>query len=220
MTDQPKRSGTKSADSTQLGPQYLGPYPVTLGENTKTFKELLADIVNFYKPNDPIEWIIIRDISDLQWQLQQLRRLVAGCLDNAKVDGVERLLNALDHSSFAESVDAFDPEGEQENPDAPGLSFQRVTARELAVRYIKNDEWARAQVTEVLQKFDLSEEAFVAETMSMRIADIERMTRSAASHQASRDEAIRNLRIHRANVAGLRRSELQIEDPDGQNKAA
>jgi hypothetical protein len=204
----------EAASPRQVSPDYLGPFPVSLGENAKTYERLLDSLLDFYKPIDPVEWIHVRDICDLQWQAQRLRRAAANCLNNARVDGVERVLKALGHSVLFEASTGFDPGGDQEGIDAKDVDYQHVSARQLAVSYVKNDERARAKITELLQKSGLTEEAFIGEAMSVRIAQIERMDRSAMLHQACRDEAINNLRIHRANTAGLRRRELQIEDAE------
>jgi hypothetical protein len=202
MTNEPKANQTTGMEcgngqdghhgaeskATQACPDYLGPWPVALGENTKNFNGLLSDVAGYYNPSDPIEWIHVRDIADYEWQKQRMRRAIASCIDLAAADAIERVLKSR-RSSVA------------------------MYASQYAEGYLAGSEPQRSYVLEFLRERGLTEESFTSTAVSMRAAEIERMERPAMLHQACRDEAVRCLERHRANKAATL-PKPPIEDAD------
>jgi hypothetical protein len=180
---------TKESKAQQLYPDYLGPFPVALGENAETYKSLLSTVAAYYKPSDPIEWIHVRDIADGEWQKQRMRRAIATCIDVAQADAIQRVLKS--------------------RRDDLALS-----ARQYAEDYVNGSNEDRSVVLEFLREQGLTEETFTFTAVSLRAAEIERMERSAMGHQACRDEAIRALARHHADKTALHRPALPVEDAE------
>jgi len=62
----------------------LGPLPIVEGEQAARYHGLLASLVADVNPVDMLEWIWIRDIVDLQWEVLRYRRAKAETITSAK----------------------------------------------------------------------------------------------------------------------------------------
>jgi hypothetical protein len=184
----PNESEATGSQPKHACPEYLGPYPISLGENAKNYDRLLSDVAGYYAPSDPVEWIHVRDIADYEWQKQRMRRAIASCIDLAAVDAIERVLKSRGSSVV-------------------------MYASQYAEGYLVGSEPQRSFVLKFLRERGLTEESFTSTAVSMRAADIERMERSAMLHQACRDEAVRCLERHRANKAATL-PKPPVEDAD------
>jgi hypothetical protein len=185
----PGGSLIQGAQLKQSCPDYLGPWPVSLGENAQTYESFLSEMVNYYNPSDPIEWIRVRDIADSQWQLQRMQRAIATIIDLAKVHALEKLLMSW-------------------------RSDLLMSARSYAEGYFQHCPRYRPLVLKLLEEAGLTEHAFASAAVAMRAAEIDRMERSAMLHQACRDEAFRNLERHCANKVGEARGKPPVQDAE------
>jgi hypothetical protein len=173
----------------KLCPDYLGEFPVSLGENAKTYESFLSEMVNYYNPSDPIEWIHVRDIADSQWQMQRMQRASATWIDLAKVRALEQMLS----SSFSEL---------------------QTSARSYAQGYFQHCPEARPFVQRLLQDVGLTEAAIPSAAVAMRAADIDRMGRMAMLQKAFRDDAISNLDRHRKNQVRAACRAFPVQDAE------
>ena len=140
------------------------------------------------KPKGIIDEIIVRDSVDLLWEIRRLRRLKASLLQDAAHEGLERVLKPLVAWSEAD----------------------RLT-----------DTWARrssraiAKVDKVLDAAGLNLDAVTAETLALRLDDIERIERLIASQEARFEAALREIDRHRAVLAeALRGAAQEIEEAE------
>lgn len=53
--------------------QLLGPSPVVHGEDRERYDALLAAVAKIVKPADILDWMLVRDIIDNQWELLRCR---------------------------------------------------------------------------------------------------------------------------------------------------
>jgi hypothetical protein len=58
--------------------------PVLSTENSSQYRSLLDQIAKCVKPKDVIEWLWVRDIVDLSWEIQRLRRFKALFIERAR----------------------------------------------------------------------------------------------------------------------------------------
>lgn len=193
---------------TQTCPDYLGPYPVCFGESAQNYEQLRLGLVEFFAPSDPLENIYVRDMADADWQLQRVNRAKANCLSAIQTKAVHHVLLNIGCRT------ATLPIHDKELAEELGEETQIWDADEIAYYYAHQAEWARTVVAEALQKVGLTEDVFIAQAMSLRAAELERMDRSALWHQAARDQAMTNLARHRANKAAIRKSAPPIEDAE------
>ncbi len=189
-------------------PDYLGPYPVCLGENAKSYEQLRRGLMQFFAPSDPIENIYVRDMADADWQLQRVNRAKANSINAIQLQAVTRVLIGIHFTAVMRPVE---DEGLAESPGEDKIPYY---ARDVASAFVHQVDWARAAVAEALEAAGLSEDVFIAEAMSIRSAELERMDRSALWHQAARDQAMANLYRHRENKAAMRKPAPPIEDAE------
>ena len=137
--------------------------------------------------------IFVRDSVDLLWEIRRLRRLKASLLQVAAYDGLKAVLGPL--------VDSWEVDS-------------------LA------DDWARrrpraiAKVDKVLAAAGLTIDAVMAETLALRLDDIERIERMIASQEGRMEAALREIDRHRAVLAeDLRGAAAEIEEAEYEDVA-
>src|SRR3954454_1904658 len=69
--------------------------PLLPGEDVRAYDELLASLAQTLQPGDPIECIWVKDIADLVWEAQRLRRWKARLLLIARETALRRILKQV-----------------------------------------------------------------------------------------------------------------------------
>jgi hypothetical protein len=163
----------------------LGPAPLLQREEVSDYDTLLARVSGAVKPADVLEEIWVRDIVDLVWDAVRLRRLKVGLMTASAHEGMQKVLSGL------------------EAPDFIGL----------AKRWAARDEAAVAQVDALLASAGLTMDAVMAQTLRVRIDEIERIDRMITAAEARRNTALHELARHRAHFAAvLRRAAQNVEN--------
>ena len=159
----------------------LGPSPLIAGENAAAYDDLVARVRGALQPRDILEDIWVRDVVDLAWEVLRLRRLKAQLMRVAARHGMSDVLGDL-------PVD--DP-------------------CEVADQWHAGDAEAAAEVSQALAAAGLTIDAVMAQTLTERIGDIERMMTAT---EARRDTILRELDRRRAGLAvSLRRAIREAE---------
>ena len=166
----------------------FGSAPLIEGEDPAAYDELLARISGAVTPADILEEIWVRDVVDLVWEALRLRRLKAKLMIAAAYRGLERVLNPL--------VD--------------------WTVRDNLVEgWVAREPNAVEQVDKVLASAGLAMDAVMAETLSFKIDDIERIDRMIAAAEGRRNAILREVDRHRATWGqDLRQAAQQIEEAE------
>jgi hypothetical protein len=151
--------------------------PVLLeGEDPDAFNHLLAKVTESDTPRDIIEEFWVRDVVELVWETLRLRRLKASLLSVSARRGLEVVLIPLvGHSE----------------------------ARELAALWHLRDRKSRKRVETTLKDAGLTMDAVMAETLSIKLDDVERIERMIANAEARRCAVLREVDRHRAALAAL-----------------
>ncbi len=166
----------------------LGPPPVILGEDASKFEELHARITAAVKPREAIEEIWVRDIVDLTWEVLRLRRLKASLLLTCAHAGLVRVLKPLVESTQAE---------------------------QLAAAWAKRDAAAVAKVKSLLAASELTVDAIMAETLTLKLEQTERFEAMIAAAETRLAAALREVDRHRDALAGAVRAAVEnIEDAE------
>jgi hypothetical protein len=58
-----------------------GPSPVLASENREAYQRLALEIARSVKPNDVLEWLMVKDVVDLSWEIRRLRRFKAKLIE-------------------------------------------------------------------------------------------------------------------------------------------
>src|SRR5208337_5036166 len=147
--------------------------PLLPGENEAHFTALVASqLVTAAKPKDTIEEILVRDVIDLTWEIQRLRRAKGALVTVAMGDGVQQVLYAIGH----------------------GDHFQREALGEGWVAGRKN---AQHTVQKALSDASLFVDHVTAKTLEIKLDSIERLDRMLSSAEARRNNALREIERHR-----------------------
>lgn len=178
--------------------------PLMPGEDPKQYETLLRNIIQQIRPADVIEAIWVKDITDLIWEANRIRRWRMQTLIRAQVKAVENLIRpAL--------------------PDPQPTGWSQSTepsAETLAVGWMEGREEERAQVNEILGKRGLTAEDVAAHGFLSNLSFIERFDRMASLAEQRRDGLLRE--IERARAAFGQRARkaaadvLEIERSSGQ----
>jgi hypothetical protein len=166
----------------------LGPPPLIEGENAAAYGELLNRISAAVKPMDILEEIWVRDIVDLVWEALRWRRLKSNLLAASTHAGLEKVLEPL---------------------------CGYIEADRLAKSWARNEAAGRKKVKQLLASAGLSTDAVMAQTLSLKINDIERIDRMVMAAETRRDATLREIERHRATLAqALRRETEQVEEAE------
>ncbi len=155
-------------------PTALTPSPLVPGDDAAAYDTLLAGISATVRPADLIEQAWVRDVVDLIFEAVRLRRLKAALMTACAGEGIAQVLRGLDV------------------PGIPSVLAQRWAARELA---------AVAEVDAALEAAGLTLDHVMAQTLALRINEIERIDRMIAAAEARRNTALREIAHHRATFA-------------------
>jgi hypothetical protein len=151
---------------------FLGSVQLLAGEDAVHYEELLARITGALQPSDVLEEIWVRDVADLVWDALRLRRLKASLLAGCVEEGLGKVLRGLGL-----------PE-----PDRSSCSWAA-------------DPAAVDRIEAALAAAGSSLEMVVAQTLSPRIDDIDRIDRMTMAAEARRNAALQEIERHRASFA-------------------
>jgi len=188
----PSRSVAHSSNADSLSRVAgIAPAPLLPGEQEADYANLIARIVAVAQPRDAIEEILTRDFIDLAWEILRLRRLKAGLLRSSIGSGISTVMQGL---GYVDDVD---------------------DAAIIGKRWARGDESTKNEVTDVLQKAQLTIEDVMAETLASKIDTFERIDRMLASAEARRNNALREIDRHREALgAAMRQAIGEVQDAE------
>jgi hypothetical protein len=164
----------------------FGPPPLLLGENPADFDNLLAQLARDEKPTGTIEHAWVWDIAGFTWEILRYRRYIAGLYAVNRVCGLKIVLRPL--------------HGDENLP-------------ELLDRWAQRDPDATEYVDTLLRGAGLTMDDVMAQTLSVKISDIERIDGIVMRLEARRNSVFREIERRRARFGtALRRSVDEIED--------
>ena len=163
----------------------LGPPPLLPSENVADYEALSARVIAAAKPTDAIEHLYVRDAVDLQWELMRLRHLKSRFLVSSASVGLYKLMD--DRMNYVR--------------DDPNYKS-----------WIKNEPQGIKNIKSMLADWGLGEADIYAQTLAKKIDEFERIDRLAASAEARRNAALRELERHREAVGRRLRNAIATED--------
>jgi hypothetical protein len=167
----------------------LTPPLLIRGEEVSSYDTLLARVSATVKPADTLEEIWVRDVVDLVWDAVRLRREKAALMNACAHEGLQKILSGL------EVRDSFG----------------------LAARWAARDEATVARVDALLASAGLTMDAVMAQTLCVRLGEIERIDRLTMSAEARRNIALHELERHRAHFAALLRRAAQNAENEAED---
>ncbi len=161
---------------------------ITLEENEEFQREYLLHLIEELKPQGILEQAWVEDVFDHVWNLMRYRRLKTALLNAAAYQGLQLTLTPL--------IGATD-------------------ALALATQWHAKDADAINEVADILRSAGLSAETFMAQTLAIKLLEIEAIDRLIVQEEAQRNVALRELDRHRALLGQRVRQAIErVEDVD------
>ncbi len=186
-------SDGNSAVPSKYNPAFLGSPPLLPGEDSRAYDQLLAIVAEAMEPKNPLEFIWLKDFADEEWEIVRLRRIAANLIKAAKATALADRLRQELSNSFA---------------------FDVVEAPELALKWAKGDPDAVKKVRTLLDA-EPAEDELIAQAVSLKLDDLERLDRMIMTKEIRRDNALREMERHHDSLAArLRRAVEEVEDAE------
>ena len=166
----------------------LGPPPIIFGEDKCAYDALFARVQASVRPKDIFEEFWVKDVVDLVWWAQRLRRLK----DNLLVATTQEAITAVMLPLIGDD-NALDL--------AHGWAARKPEFVEKLQSYLRQTE--------------LSMDVVMAQALHIRLNDIERIDRMIMNAEARRNTVLREIDRHRAALAdALRRATENVRDAE------
>jgi hypothetical protein len=192
----PARNTALPASDLRVLPRDLGSLfaqrPLIQGESEDEYDDLLSRVTSAVAPADVIEAVWVKDIVDLIWESQRLRRLKASLLMAARKQAVIRLLQS-NHTKLGP------------------LSFGRGDRNlETVCQWLAGDKAADGKVKGLLAECGLDLESVMAQALADHLRRVERIDQMIVSADTRRHKVLAEIERHRDALA--RRLRTASED--------
>ena len=165
--------------------ELFGCAPTLKTEDKKVYWDFLNEVVRCIKPEDMIEWLRVKDVIDLSWEIMGFRKLKITLIE------IER-----------ENTNATIKWG-REHPDEPYYDCMKLTSRPRTAQEIEARKNGRF----------LDTETDSAKLLWKHIDEYERIERLLTSAELRRDRILREIELCRAELARrLRQTTDEILD--------
>ncbi len=150
--------------------------PVLIIENSSEYDAVFASLASAIGPKNAFEWLLFKDIVDLSWEIRRSGNSKAAIINMKSKEAVHMLLESL-------------LEGDDEERSG--------VAQELADQWFTSVE-ARSSILELLQKYQLAEDAIVAQAIALALPELDMLDRKIERARVSRMALMRDIEHHRA----------------------
>ena len=178
-----KKSAKTSTTKLELLDTLLPTPPLIDGEDQAEYESFLDAGLHAVKPKDAIERVWVQDFIDYSWESQRLRRMKVALIQAARRGAVKSLLN--------EYINKSDHDGAPVYLIAERLSENWARSEKNTVKYVE----------QVFKDNSLNFDNVMAEAISRKLKDLERIDKLIASYDYRRDAAIRELEKRRESLA-------------------
>jgi hypothetical protein len=110
----------------------FGKPPLLRDEDANLYDALFSRVVAAARPRDPFEWMLLKDYTDLAWEIFRLRRAKAGIIDGARKDALVLILNRF-------KLDVLAARKFHSDPDTRALIVQQLADRGFDERIITHE---------------------------------------------------------------------------------
>jgi hypothetical protein len=153
----------------------FGHPPVLSTEDRQAYDALMTQLELEWKPRNITEWMYVRDIADISWEIFRHRRAIANVFAISFKTALRAVLNDV----------------------LPEFDRYDATAERLAQAWFEGPQ-EQEKVKSELAKYGLSAEAIVAQTYVLRRDELDKLHRLLAAAEARRDAITRNFYAYRA----------------------
>jgi hypothetical protein len=193
LTSLSEKDGSASGDVLPAIPAHLdflfSDRPLLADEDPDQYETLLRSIVHQIRPDDVIEAIWVKNITDLIWEASRLRRWRRQILVQAQLKAAEDLIRPA-----------------LQNADPFGLNHDAApSADSLAAGWMGGHREQRPYVDDLLHERGLTAENVTAHGFLLNLPSIERIDRMATLADQRRDVLFREIERKREGFGQLAR---------------
>ena len=177
------RTASQLADIREL----LGPAWTIEGEDPKRYDQLLVRVAEAVGPIDFIDWLLVKDVVALTWEIQWSRIHHETVIRMGRLKALEQIL-------------------ERAMPTRDGIFGPgqiAALAKALAAKWLSGDSKAAKEVVETLHKSGFSVADITAHAMTVMAVELERIDRQVERRESRRDSLLRQIERRRESWAKL-----------------
>jgi hypothetical protein len=161
----------------------LGPSWIVEGEDPELYEDLLAQVGAAVQPRDLIDWLLLKDVVALTWEIQRTRRQRESLMRTARHEAMKSILTALLPQLHLIRA------GEERETD------------QLARLWFSGDKEAIKDVDQMFAEAELSEADVLARSLSVNAQEFDRLDQQNERHEYRRDALLRQIERRRAGWA-------------------
>jgi hypothetical protein len=154
----------------------FGRAPVINSESKVGYWSLVESIEKAVGPRDVLEWLIVRNMVDLTWNIFFYRRVGAGIIDVARMEALISILGSI-----------------LPNPSAQD-------ARKLAKEWFNRKLEARSRITGLFIEHHINDDHINSEAVRLRSQTIEQIERMLASMESRYRQYYKDIYVHRESL--------------------
>jgi hypothetical protein len=189
------RSGKRKKGLISIGPAVpeetrplLGPSWIVEGEDPKLYEELLAEVGAAVRPQDIIDWLLIKDIVALTWEIQRSRQTRETLMRRACYDDVHSILSSI---------------------------LPKDEAAQLATQWCTGVKIRDKAVQEVLLERGFSLADLRVRALAVNAAELDRLDQQNERHEIRRDLLLKQIERRRSGWGNqVKRITEEIIDAD------
>jgi hypothetical protein len=156
---------------------YFRKPPLLISESRSDYDKMLNDTIIAFAPTNTFEWLLVKDIADLTWELRRLGKNKAGIVNLTWKEAINMIVASL-------------LTGDQEE--------RRRVAQERADVYFTEE--GQNWVLTLLAKHELTVDSIAAQATTLRLPELNILDRRMERIRVSRMAIARDISYHR--VAG------------------
>jgi hypothetical protein len=160
--------------------QLLGPSWIIDGEDPNLYEELLGRVGAAVEPQDIIDWLLVKDVVALTWQIHRSRRLRDGLVRFARREAMERLV-----------MIAWP--GSDKRPDRNEDSY----AKRLADQWFSGAKSAKRDLVGILKGTGLSLDDVAVQALSIKAEELDRLDLQNEGYEHRRDAILQQIERRR-----------------------
>jgi hypothetical protein len=174
----------------------LGPSWIIEGEDPERYEKVLAEVGAAAQPIDFIDWLLVKDIVDLSWEIQRTHLQRERLMRTKRLSSLQTVIFSILNSEYD-----------------PYAARRDATAAKIVEKWDRRDVKGVQRVDELLAQAGLSMADVDLQSLSTQSTEFDRLDERDERLAGRRDEILRQIERRRSGWAKLvrRASEEIIE---------
>lgn len=175
----------------------LGPSWIIEGEDPERYEKVLAEVGAAARPIDFIDWVLVKDVVDLTWEIQRIHLQRERLMRTERLSSLQTVIFSILYSENGSSYDV------KNDP----------TVSRIAAKWARADIKGIKRVEELLSQAGLSMADVDLQSLSEKSGEFDRLDERDERLAGRRDEILRQIERRRSGWAKLvrRTSEVIVE---------